>query len=73
MPPSGGTTEEENMDMNEYLTIKRYLENSLKELKKDLQKEKAHIGNENLVNDQANIKRLQRMVQREREILEGTP
>ena len=73
MPPSGGTTEEENMDMNEYLTIKRYLENSLKELKKDLQKEKAHIGNENLVNDQANIKRLQRMVQRECEILEGTP
>ena len=61
MPPSGGTTEEENMDMNEYLTIKRYLENSLKELKKDLQKEKAHIGNENLVNDQANIKRLQRI------------
>ena len=61
------------MDMNEYLTIKRYLENSLKELKKDLQKEKAHIGNENLINDQANIKRLQRMVQRECEILEGTP
>ena len=60
------------MDMNEYLTIKRYLENSLKELKKDLQKEKAHIGNENLVDDQANIKRLQRMVQRECEILEGT-
>ena len=49
------------MNMNEYLTIKRYLENSLKELKKDLQKEKAHIGNENLVNDQANIKRLQRI------------
>ena len=49
------------MDMNEYLTIKRYLENSLKELKKELQKEKAHIGNGDKLNDLENIKRLQEL------------